>query len=346
MGEWRRATVALGLALLCVSPAAPARAENPEAEVRFRWDDVRIAESSGLAFSAGLLVTTNDSGAGPVLYAVDPRTGATVSTTTFTDGAGARADVVDVEALAPARGGVWVGDVGDNTASRDTVTVYRVPLSRAGGTVAARSYALRYVDGARDAETLLVDRRTGRLYVVSKDVGGATVYAAPRRLDPDGVGVLRPVGQVPGWLTDGQLLADGRTLLVRDYGGATAYTWPGLARLVPVGLPAQRQGEALTVRGAQVWVSTEGSGSAVETVPLPALLRARAEQSDPADPADRSGATAVRPVGSPARPSSPPTYAAEPATGLVPGWAAGAAPWVGVLVVAALLGGWLRERRR
>ena len=68
----------------------------------------------------------NDSGAGPLLYAVDPATGETTGVTAYTSD-----DVVDVEALAPAgRGDVWVGDIGDNFGRRPSVSVYRV---RPGG---------------------------------------------------------------------------------------------------------------------------------------------------------------------------------------------------------------------
>ena len=70
-----------------------------------------------------LVVTTNDSGDTGRLFTVDPRTGQTTKVTQWSD------DPTDVEALAPAGDGlVWVGDIGDNTARRDSVSVISISL--------------------------------------------------------------------------------------------------------------------------------------------------------------------------------------------------------------------------
>ncbi len=47
-------------------------------------------------------------------------------------------------------------------------------------------YDLVYPDGPHNAETLMTDPTTGRLYVATKEVLGGTLYAAPSNLDPDG----------------------------------------------------------------------------------------------------------------------------------------------------------------
>ena len=90
---------------------------------------------------------------------------------------------VDVEALAPAGGGeVWVGDIGDNRGRPRgrSASWGGCPSTAATPTSTPTSYELRFPGGARDAESLLADPASGRLYVVSKGVLGGTMYAAPR----------------------------------------------------------------------------------------------------------------------------------------------------------------------
>ena len=102
------------LAGLVVVPFLLGAAVAPadEAQVVFSFRDHEIVESSGLAVVDGLVVTTNDSGDSGRVFAVDPATGKTVGVTEWAD------DPTDVEALAPdGHGGVWVGDIGDNTES-------------------------------------------------------------------------------------------------------------------------------------------------------------------------------------------------------------------------------------
>lgn len=242
--------------------------------VLFAFEDPAITESSGLVDAGATVYTVNDSGDGPVLYAVDAGSGATTGTTTYS-----RDPVVDVEGLAPAPGGeVWVGDIGDNLRRRAAVEVYRV---RPGAGTVAR-HELVYPDGPRDAETLLAHPRTGRLFVVSKTVFGGTVYAAPRRLRSDRPNRLVAVAQVPGFLTDGAFWPDGRHVLVRGYADAWLLRHPGFGVVARFDLPEQDQGEGLSVgaRG-RVLVSSEGEDAEVLQVLLPPRVRTALAQREP-----------------------------------------------------------------
>ncbi|MBM7518400.1 hypothetical protein [Nocardioides nitrophenolicus] len=257
----------LGLVLLVpfvVGFLSPGAAVEPEPEPVFAFTDREITESSGLVARDGLVVTVNDSGDRNRIFTVDPATGDTVGVTHW------QGDATDVEALAPAGdGAVWVGDIGDNLGARDHVEVARVPFGRGNRTVRAPTYRLVYPDGPHDAETLLADPATGRLYVVAKEFIGR-LYAAPEQLDPDGPNRLTLVDEVLGIATDGSFLPDGSHLVLRNYGQAAVYTWPELRRVAQVDLPRQPQGEGLAIsESGEVLLSSEGAGSEVLRVELP-----------------------------------------------------------------------------
>lgn len=314
----------------------------------FRFADERIDESSGLVAGEELMFTANDSGDDPVVYAVSPRTGETVGELTYSS-----EEVTDVEALAPGAAALWVGDIGDNGRRRLFVEVFRVevPGDVGAGASAPRDaftapFRLAYPDGPHDAETLLVHPRTGRLYVVTKGLFGGTVYAAPRTLDPSAVNPLVEVGEVSGLLTDGAFFPDGRHVILRGYGDATVYTFPGLEEVAGFPLPDQEQGEAVAVdQYWHVFISTEGSNTEVLEVLLPRGLRA-ALAAAPASGVGESTPTAS-PAPTPAA-AAPAGTADDPAR--PHGWrgADGIVAWIGaaVLVGAFVLRLYLRASRR
>ena len=159
------------LAGLLVVPFLLGAAAAPadKAQVVFSFQDGDIVESSGLAVVRGLVVTTNDSGDTGRVFAVDPATGETVGVTGWAN------EPTDVEALAPLGDHeVWVGDIGDNTESRDSIQVSVVPVGSGNRDVDAPVYDLVYPDGPHDAETLMSDPANGRLYVATKGVLGGT----------------------------------------------------------------------------------------------------------------------------------------------------------------------------
>jgi hypothetical protein len=236
----------------------------PHAVVEFSYRDPAIVESSALVVVDDLFVTVNDSGDSGRVFVVD-RSGATVGVTSW-DG-----DPVDDEALAPAgSGSVWVGDIGDNSGSRESVEVLEVPVGRSNEHVVPERYELVYPGGGRDAETLMANPRTGQLFVVSKNLFGGTIYAAPRRLSTAHPNRLRPVADSLGLATDGAFFPDGRHYVVRDYATATVYTFPGHEQVGSFSLPKQRQGEGIAVDAdGAVFVGTEGQFSDVLRVDLP-----------------------------------------------------------------------------
>jgi hypothetical protein len=296
-------------AVLAPAPSATASDHGPV----FGFRDPRISESSGLVDLGSMMVTTNDSGHRSQLFVVEAASGRTVGVTDF------RARTVDVEALAPAgRTSVWVGDIGDNRSSRRSVAVYRVGLGIGTRKVRAPAYRLVYPKHrGHDAESLFADRR-GRLYVVTKTFFGGTVYRAPARLDRRRANLLRPVGRVREFATDAALTRDGRHLLVRGYDSAGVYAFPSLRRVGFFPLPAQRQGEGISVgTGNRVRLSSEGEHSLVRQVALPPAL---ARLVNPPRSTPRPS-PAPSPSAGPT-PSASPTAAATPSTSADPSRAA------------------------
>lgn len=259
----RRVAVGVAVALPFLLGAA---AGDHEAGSRpaFGFTDPEIVESSGLAVTDGLVVTTNDSGDSGRVFAVDPRSGATVGVTSWSQAP------VDVEALAPAGPGhVWVADTGDNRHVRDSVEVLRVPVGRGDVTATPQSYELVYPDGPRDAEALVSHPVTGRLYVITKGVFAGSVYAAPARLDPDRPNRLEEVGEAPGLVTDATFLPGGGGVVVRTYSRAYLASFPSWQEVSSWDLPPQDQGEGVALSGRDLLLSTEGARSRVLAVPLP-----------------------------------------------------------------------------
>ncbi len=175
--------------------------------------DPGLTELSGLAASErspGVLWAVNDSGHAPALLAVGPE-GEDLGTFPLEGLDEALIAASDVEDLAISQGMVYVADIGDNDNNRSQVAVYRFPEPEPGEPGPVRDVEvlrLRYPDGPRDAEALLVDPVSGELVIIDKSFriasGGAAmlaaaeagVYAAAPPFDTAEVATLRAVGAV------------------------------------------------------------------------------------------------------------------------------------------------------
>lgn len=273
MVDGRRLAIGACVALPFLLGAAAGGADDGDGETAFTFVDPDIVESSGLAVVDSLVVTTNDSGDGGRVFTVDPDSGRTVGVTSWPG------EPVDVESLAPAgQGHVWVGDIGDNRAVRDSVEVLRVPVGRGGrvlkGDAVPETYELVYPDGAHDAEALLAHPVSGRLFVVTKGVFAASVYAVPPRLRTDRPNSLAPVAEAPGIVTDATFLPGGGAVVMRTYSHAYVMDVASWQPVTSWELPDQDQGEGIAVDGSDLLISTEGVRSDVLRVPLPAEARA------------------------------------------------------------------------
>lgn len=240
-----------------------------------------LAEFSGLAMSSkhpGVFYAVNDSGNTNQVFAVDCNgpTGRLLATLTVS-GVGN----TDWEGLAlgkDAAGGpaILVGDIGDNLGGRAEITVHRFaePDRLTDATVTPVTYRFSYADGRHDAESLLADPVSGRLYVASKLIGAAgRLYQAPLPPVTGQVNTLTAVRPGPVFATDGAFSPSGASYALRSGGPlgantASVYDTSGV-KLADVALPAQSQGETLTYADcANLLVGSENDPQ-IWRVPLP-----------------------------------------------------------------------------
>jgi hypothetical protein len=171
-----------------------------------------------------------------------------------------------------------VGDIGDNDAKHDFVSLYviREPAPGDEQTELAWRIDYRYPDGARDAESLAVDPDDGHIYVLTKRTVPAELYQLPLRSpgsDPGQPVTARYAGAIDslpqpsrrdlrnaagsgyGWQPTGMDIApDGRSLLILTYAGVNYYsrtpgqTWPEAlqGQAMHLGIGKYKNAEAIT----------------------------------------------------------------------------------------------------
>ncbi|WP_155058996.1 WD40 repeat domain-containing protein [Streptomyces blattellae] len=262
-----------GVLLLVGVFALPASAAD--GDETFTISDSRITESSGLAASRqhpGIYWTHNDQDDGAYLYAVDSSTGKTVARITMT-GVGMPRDVEAI-AIGPDNQ-IYVGDIGDNDGvTWSYVWIYQLPEPKnlTDQTVRATQYVVKYSDGSRDAESMIVHPKTGRVYIIDKQEDGGHLYEGPAKLSASGTNVFKPTAAVDLWATDAAFSPDGEQLAVRGYFGGISYDWNGgkIKRQERISVPIG-QGESVTysVDGTKLMLGSEGVNSEVEARDAP-----------------------------------------------------------------------------
>lgn len=182
-------TLLVGAFTLPAAVPASAADGDGKGDKGFTISDPRITESSGLAASRqhpGIYWTHNDQDTGAYLYAVDSSTGKTVARITMT-GVGTPRDVEAI-AIGPDNQ-IWVGDIGDNDGvTWPYVWIYKLPEPKVlkDQSVKATQYVVKYTDGSRDAESMVVHPKTGRVYIIDKHEDGGHLYEGPATLSPRG----------------------------------------------------------------------------------------------------------------------------------------------------------------
>jgi hypothetical protein len=297
--------------------ASPGYAAASDSTLLFHFADTQIDESSGLGTSSygdGIVYTHNDSGDTARFFAVNS-SGATVGIYTL-KGATAR-DWEDMETGTDASGKpvLYFGDIGDNSSKRTEIDVYQVPEPRGpSADVPWIRYRFKYPDGSHNAETLMVDPHTHRIFVASKaglGQGTGLLYEAPAVLSTTAINTLalvEPLRVIPNLTTSGDISPDGKLMVLLTY--FAAY-WSvgvnGTLHEFPVTEQRQDEGVAFTRDGKSILIDSEGVHSAVYRIALPADAIA-------ADVA-AGGTSAPRPTTKPvptAKPTVKPTATTKP----------------------------------
>lgn len=122
---------------------------------------------------------------------------------------------------------IYLADIGDNNASRKTITVFRfeepVLKELSGASVihvqSIDKIELAYPKGAVNAETLLVDPVTKDIFVASKETSRSTIYAASYPQSLTSTTILKSVVKTNlDLLTSGDISPDGSEILLRNKG--------------------------------------------------------------------------------------------------------------------------------
>lgn len=204
-------------------------------------------------------------------------------------------DPLSVQALAWSGDRLWIADIGDESAERESVVVFRLG-SVAGGRTTYHAFDFEYDDGARDAKAMLISGR-GRIYIVTAgdDPG---IYRAALQPSRQELNTLTRVSDAPAGVTDGTFLSDGATMALRTATGIEyldAFSWETLATDTIVGGP---EDESIAV-GPDDTVYVGGNPSirvaTVATSDVTTSLPPAPEPSDPAhSPAPRPEATGTQ----------------------------------------------------
>jgi hypothetical protein len=224
-----------------------------------------LDEASGVAASRSndlYLWTHNDSGGDPALFL----------TTTIGADSGrfvlSGAQNIDWEDIAVGPGPdvalqyIYVADIGDNRAVRSSLTIYRVPepdlnvldipVTQNLANVEAINYV--YSNGARDAETLMVDPLTNDIYIVSKREAQVGLYLLPFPQSTTEMDTAKFLVNMPFTnFTAGDISADGSEILIKNY--FNIYYWPRAN--------GQTVQQALTAVPQRLAYTTEPQGEAI-----------------------------------------------------------------------------------
>ncbi|MFI6265415.1 hypothetical protein [Micromonospora sp. NPDC051006] len=306
----RRLRAAVGAVAILAGVAVPGRAvaepspapapATPVCEL----GDRRLAEISGMVATDDGFVMMNDGADDEARRRIF-----------FLDSACAVARAVpypsrprDTEDLAVgADGTIWVGDIGDNDRTRQTIAVWRL----APGADRPVLYRMSYPDGAHDAEALLVTG-DGRPVIVTKY--SAVLYTPSTALRPGATVPLTRVGQVRlpatttsnpfgglgrSSVTGAATASDGRRVVLRTYADAFEFDVTGgdvitaLTTGTPriTALPDEPQGESISYSrdGRSLFTVSEAAVAGTRPVILRYPLAEPAPAASPGAPTPSAG---------------------------------------------------------
>ena len=268
--------VAVGLGVM---PAAAAK--NPATKV-CHFNSTVLPEVSGMTPGIrhkGILWVHNGVSGGPVIYGIEATTCKIRAKVTLEKVPGR-----DIEAIASGRDAngepvLWIGDLGDAKEAYPYVRLYQLPepAELTAETLPVRTWRFAYPDGPHNAEALIADPRSPRLWVVTKQLSAGVIYQFPDLPDVAlGEVVETPlkltaVGDSGELITDGAESPDGSRFVLRDLVKATIYAGlPPGKPITTIDMPTQPQGRAISwASGGRALLAAGTNEGTLWSVPLP-----------------------------------------------------------------------------
>ncbi|WP_113924472.1 hypothetical protein [Cognataquiflexum aquatile] len=193
-------------------------------------ENKEIEEASGMAFSRdhdGLIYTHNDSGGGRRVYVID----------SLGKGMGVFKlkgvwnrdweDIAVGPGPDPKLNYVYVGEIGDNQLKYTNIFIYRFPEPDQfleAMEVEPEILKLSYPDGAKDAETLMVDPISKDIFILTKRDSLNILYKTTQEAFESKEAVLEKVMELPFTMSvAGDISVDGKEILIKNY--FTVYYW-------------------------------------------------------------------------------------------------------------------------
>lgn len=265
------------IATLLVAPVVFAQASRSFGEPTLMCElkEKFIDESSGIAVSTltkGVYFTHNDSGDAPRFFRFDQK--GTVTGIFTLKGAKAM-DWEDMDsAVIRGKSYLYLGDIGDNASKRSSITIYRV-LEPTGASkeLNCEAFEVVYPDGPRNAETLMVEPKSGFIQIVSKtEKGRSSIYRLELKKSQKPL-VMTKLGefQLPAMFdaekltTGGSFSPDGRFVAIRGYTRAWEFevkdpkTWfTSKPNSIPVPIVGQAEAIAYERDGKTIITTSEG----------------------------------------------------------------------------------------
>jgi hypothetical protein len=168
---------------------------------------------------------------------------------------------------------IYAGDIGDNEAKRKLIRVFRFREPSLNDDTDElkdlESIMLKYPDGSRDAEAMLIDPISRKLYIITKREANPHIYStsidslvAGDTISLKKAGELHIKGvKMLGWVTAADISRDGLQVLVRTYGNV--YYWK---RKPEQSLEQALKGEPVTLKhvgelqGEAIGFTPDGKG--------------------------------------------------------------------------------------
>lgn len=121
------------------------------------------------------------------------------------------------------RSKIFIGDIGDNYAIRQHIQIIVIdePASLEKSDTVIQQFSnliLKYEDGARDAEALIVDPVTSELFIITKREENVRVYSPGSKENFADTLELKFLSSLPFYnVTAGDISVDGKEILIKNY---------------------------------------------------------------------------------------------------------------------------------